>query len=687
MQQKVAALLPKLKLIISPQEALASYWRAARVLTFLLFAYSIPIIGLVLAFIALVGGLLAQQQQNEVAVLRSRGASALQIILIAALEGVILGVLALIIAIPVGQLITQLIGKTRSFLDFSLISDLRWGVSRDVLQVGLIAVGISLLAILIPTIGASRHTIVTYKQERARTLRAPWWQRAYMDIFLLIPAVYGMYQLRKQGSILAPGSDLVSSADPFQNPLLFLVPALGVLALTLFLLRFFPWFMAALAWISGRTRSVGFLLAARHLARSPGFYSAPVVLLVLTLSLSAFTASLASTLDKHLHDSTFYQAGSEMSLVEPGEDLSVGAGFNPGGGGEEQSEAPAETSELDEGTPRWLILPVKEHLLVPGIEAVMRMGRFAGFTQLSGRSQAVVFMGIDRVEFPKVAFWRRDFSDENLGTLMNALALEDGGVLVENSFLRQHGLKVGDVMRVNVRTPLEAIDVDFKVVGSFDLFPSWMPEEGPLIVGNLDFLFESLGWEIPYDVWVKTAEKVTDYDRIIEDIEAQGNMVMSSDIAPQKIVAEQTRPERQGLFGILSVGFIASAFLTILGFLLYALFSFRRRFIELGILRATGLTAKQMSVFLAWELAFLILAGGVVGTLLGGLVSQLFIPYLQIGGDVASVVPPFVVEIAWSAIFRIYILFALVFLVALAGLAVLLTRMKIFQAIKLGETA
>jgi putative ABC transport system permease protein len=203
----------------------------------------------------------------------------------------------------------------------------------------------------------------------------------------------------------------------------------------------------------------------------------------------------------------------------------------------------------------------------------------------------------------------------------------------------------------------------------------------------LDFLFESLGWEIPYDVWVKTAAEVDDYGRIIEDIEAQGNVVLSSEIAPAKIVAEQTRPERQGLFGILSVGFIASAFLTILGFLLYALFSFRRRFIELGILRATGLTSKQMSIFLAWELAFLILAGGVVGTLLGGLVSQQFIPYLQIGGDLASVVPPFVVEIAWSAIFRIYILFALVFLVALAGLAMLLTRMKIFQAIKLGETA
>ncbi len=37
----------------------------------------------------------------------------------------------------------------------------------------------------------------------------------------------------------------------------------------------------------------------RQLARMPGFYTGPMLLLVLTLSLSAFTASLAQTLDNH----------------------------------------------------------------------------------------------------------------------------------------------------------------------------------------------------------------------------------------------------------------------------------------------------------------------------------------------------------------------------------------------------
>jgi putative ABC transport system permease protein len=94
-----------------------------------------------------------------------------------------------------------------------------------------------------------------------------------------------------------------------------------------------------------------------------------------------------------------------------------------------------------------------------------------------------------------------------------------------------------------------------------------------------------------------------------------------------------------------------------------------------------------MTVFLAWELAFLLLVGAAAGTGLGAWVSELFIPYLQSGTGVEAQFPPFVVAIDWMAIVRIYVLFGALFVAALAGLAALLMRIKIFQAVKLGETA
>jgi putative ABC transport system permease protein len=107
--------------------------------------------------------------------------------------------------------------------------------------------------------------------------------------------------------------------------------------------------------------------------------------------------------------------------------------------------------------------------------------------------------------------------------------------------------------------------------------------------------------------------------------------VVSTSSARDLIAAEQTRPERQGLFGLLTAGFFASAVLTVLGFLVYAVVSFRRRFIELGTLRAVGLSVGQMAAYLAGEQAILILTGAGLGTILGVTASRLFIPYLQVG--------------------------------------------------------
>jgi putative ABC transport system permease protein len=162
--------------------------------------------------------------------------------------------------------------------------------------------------------------------------------------------------------------------------------------------------------------------------------------------------------------------------------------------------------------------------------------------------------------------------------------------------------------------------------------------------------------------------------------------VLSWNAAVPAILQVQQRPEQQGIFGFLFIGFAAAAILTVVGFLLYALFSYQRRFVELGVLRAGGLSRGQMATYLAFELTFLVLFGGVVGTALGAWMSARFIPYLQIGTDVASRLPPFKILIAWNAIFQIYALFGILFAITLAVLVVMLERMKIFQAIKLGET-
>jgi len=268
---------------------------------------------------------------------------------------------------------------------------------------------------------------------------------------------------------------------------------------------------------------------------------------------------------------------------------------------------------------------------------------------------------------------------------MNQLATTSEGILLPREFMERHILNIGDTLNISVRAFGWATTMPVKVVGSFEYFPTWYPETGPLIIGNLDYFFQEALMQYPYRVWLKTDPDIN-YDQLSEDvwdINIGAQSVLASRL---RILNEQRNPERQGLLGLLSVGFSAAAVLAALGFMLYALFSFRRRSVELGVLRAAGLSARHMSSFVAWELAFLLIIGSAAGTGLGIWASNTFVPALQIGTEMADRVPPFIVEIAWPSILRIYALFTLIFIIALMLLVRLLMRMKLFQAIKLGET-
>jgi putative ABC transport system permease protein len=641
----------------------------------------VPILSLILAFIGLVAGLFVNQQRGEMAILRSRGASTMQVVAISVLQGVILGAIALAGGVGLAFWITHSIGKARSFLDFSAAGGLRVSMTPQVLGYGLLGIAVILvIQVLIPTLNAAENTIVTYKQERARSLRLAWWQRYWLDVLLLIPAGYGLWQLTKQSQQALQGSDTIP--DPLQNPLLLLVPALGIFSVALFTLRLVPRFMDLVARLLKPSKSVGALMAARYLARTPALYSAPLVLLVLTLGLSAFTASLARTLDVQLDKQIHYRVGADMNIYE------LGTTFNE-----------------DNPEPVYTFGPVEDHLSISGVTSATPVGRYKFSASAQRGSIEGTFLAIDRLSFPSAAYWQRDFASASLGELMNQLAANPAGVLAPNSLLRAQELEIGDVLMLGVTTGVagQSIPLEARIVGSFDLFPTWYPDSGIMIVGNLEELFLRSGAEYPHEIWLGTArdadpESIVYAVRgfsILLDQQADQSKLVQNGLntiiedwysAELSIRYEQRRPERQGLFGLLSVGFVSSALLTVLGFLLYALFSFRRRFIEMGMLRAIGLSIKQMTSLLAAELAFLVLLGIGVGTALGVFASRLFVPFLQIGASAQSQYPPFQIEIAWLSIVQIYVLFALLFVAALSALSALLVRMKIFQAIKLGET-
>jgi putative ABC transport system permease protein len=684
--------LPGAQLVRSPMEALERHRDQVRVLTVTLALFAVPLLVVIGYFVFQVAGMTVARQQQEMAILRSRGSSRWQVLGLALGEVLLLGAAAWAAGLPLGLLLAHVISWTVSFLRFApldapaptLLPASPWHALATVL--------LALPAVVIPALSAAGRTIISYKIERARATRPPLWQRLYLDILLLIPAVYGYQQLRLSGMIGVPGVT-VGTDDPFRNPLLLLAPALMVFAGTLVGMRFLPLLLRALAWIAGLLPGVALVTALRFLSRTPGAYGGPALLVALTLALATFTSSMALTLDRHSEERAYYRGAADVRLVYPGAAITSA---NIAG---DREIAPAETSlDLSGGTlgttgeadttpsTAYLFVPIEEYLLIPGVTGATRVA--PGKVDIivgSARPISGIFYGVDRTTLAAVLAdaWRPDYADESLGALMNRLADYPDAALVSGTFATQQGLRIGDRFTLAMNDRGQTQNITFTVVGMLRYFPTLYDQGPPFVIGNLDYSFDSQGGLYPYEVWLSLAP-----DASLQAVAAAGigyglRMIRST---PQTLLdLDLRRPERQGLFGLLSVGFLATTVVTVIGFVAYTLLSFQRRLVELGVLRAIGLSTRQLSLLLVFEQTLIVGFGAAPGTLVGILTSWLFIPFLQVRTGVYPETPPFVVQIDWERIALVYGISGGLLAATIVVIVLLLHRMRIFEAVKLGE--
>lgn len=660
--------LDGITLSVSPLESLKTFTKEANTLTLYLYIVCAPIIVLVMIFIGMVSKIEVESRLNEIAILRSRGATRRQIMFIEGAEALILGLIAALLATPASLGITYLLASTRSFLDFSLKTEgLRIAINAPMLYTAAIMILAAVITQVIPSMTASKHTVTSYKQQQARLIEKPWWQRFYLDIVLLLLVGFGMFLLR----------DIQANTEFFQTTsensilfsLLYLLPILLSISVSLLFLRLLPYGLALLSWIVSKTNNVNFLMAVRSLHRMPNAYQMPLMLLIITVNLAVFTTTLANTVDRHLYDQVYYSIGSELRFTDYGENTTA-----------------ARTGGSAATTGSWSFLPVETYLEAPGVVAVSRLGEYTALPAFSGE-QSVAYFGIDRLGFAQTGFWRDDFSSEDLGSLMNQLALRSDGVLVSSTLQDRYNLQPGDLIPIKINAFGDEVITNVYMVGSFEYFPTWYPEQdGELMVGNLDYIFNSGAGPYPYTVMAQTDGK-TNVQETIKYLNKQSAISWSTGGRASELIEEaQQEPMRQGFFGLLTISFFVTALLSFLGFFLYAVFSLRRRFIELGVLRAIGLSTRQMGATLAWEFISLIFSGAFIGTLLGMFSSRYFVPYMQIGAENFQKIPPYYILIAWNQIYEIYGLLFFLFLLLVIALVAFLRKINIFEAIKLGET-
>jgi putative ABC transport system permease protein len=534
---------------------------------------------------------------------------------------------------------------------------------------GLGAAAIGLLAALAPAAAATRRTLADAQRAASRPPRAPLWRRAGLDLLLLPPSLYGLYQIHS-GALPGAGA----GRDLTANPLIILIPALLSLSLGLLTLRLLPWLLERASRAATRPHWVAPLVALRALARQPGSYSGPLLLLVLTLSLAIFSAAAAATLDEALRRSAAYRVGAAAQLIETGESTEQ----------DTDGSGVPERRNIEEEA-RFLFVPVGDHLEVPGVQAASRVGRYDGRLVLGGAAETAQLIGIDRLTLPEVlrGFDPAWAGGASLGELMNRLAAEPAGALVSSDVLGR-GLAIGDRLTVQAELYGDRREVELVIAGAVELFPGLYPQDGPLVIVNLDYLFDQMGGQYPYDVWIDYAPDA-EIEAVAAGVRRLGVDLVEVRDAAALVLAEQSRPERQGLFGLLSIGFVAAGGLTVLGFLIAISITARRRALELGVLRAIGMAGRGATASLAVEQGSIMACGLAAGGAIGVLCALLVVPTLQGGVAPYPGTPPVPPRLAWAEMGLAAALLVAAVLVALLGLALALRRRSLFSVVKLGD--
>lgn len=664
------SLLAGTRQLTNPVGELRAFTTQERALRDGLRSFSLPLLALSGAVAVLIVNVALRGRSNEFVMLRRRGASRASLLVTAAAEATFVTLVAIVPGLVGAFLIAHTIGRTRTFFRFDrtegrsdFIVAMNGEAWRSLIVVALAVLVVQFAAAMV----ATRRSIFEASASVPGGRERPWWQRSYVDVFAIVliavVTVRGVRDDRGRAALL-------------DDPAVILLPAATALAAGLVLLRLAPLLMGGLAALLQRTDSSAALLAARRAARTPGEIVAPLLLLVITASLATFTASLAVTLDLQLLDTEHHAVGGEIQMIDEG--ISAPVVDRGRASGRPDSAVPplatATTRHAD----------FDDYARVWGVSNATPMIELNGSaTHERGEISSLRFVGVDPRSFADLAFWRSDYGAAPLATLMAALDATPNGVLLANGASSR--LDIGDELFLSVRDEAGLAEFTGVVVGRFDQFPRWFPDrQSPLVVGRAQLVEDIAGVTFDRRVLLSTTQQYADGARVEADYGAIGVDPRRSQISVASAVNRaQTAPGRQGVLGMLTVGVGLATLLTLAGFVITTVLAFGRRITEIGVLRAMGMTRREVAVMALFDLGTVMIFGLAAAIALGLAMSRWFIPVLV--DTPPGSAPELLSTVAWGAAFTIGALLCVLLAASALVVAAALRRVRVFEAIRLGE--
>lgn len=631
----------------------------------------VPVLVLLSAFLIMISSQMYELERNEISVIKSRGSTGAQIFRLYTYQGIVLTVLGAIFGVPLGMVFSRILGSAKNFLEFDSSIHLNISLNIEVLWYLIVAMAITLFSIAFPAIKHSKVSIVNLKQQKAVNKKTLW-EKLFIDVLLLGISLYGYYSFNKNMSDLS----LKVLEGESLDPLLYLSSSLFIVGAGLLALRFQPFIIKLLYIIFGkRSKPATYISLMENMKNGRKMFTI-MLFMIMTISLGIFHAAVARTILENALDNTKYKNGADVVFKENWPEMVDQEGKSTG-------------NYIEPDYSRFAAMKFANAYTKVYFDEHGYLGSAKG-----SRTDTTI-MGIHTKEFGLMTIDSID--DEILAKpyfeYLNELAVVENGVILSTNYNSVLGYNIGDTLNFHdsYGNLISGTVVDF-----MDYFPTYAPssidlnpdgtayqKDNYLIVMNYSYLKKETG-NYPYEVWIDTKDETTDQE--IVDFLNTNNITLKKYVNMKDSVdATLFDPLLQGTNGVLTMGFMVTIILCAVGYLIYWIMSVKNRELIFGVLRAEGLHKGELLNMVINEHLFTGLFSVIMGIVIGNVTSKMFVPILQTSYSSAEQMIPMRIIKRASDMYRLYGIVGAVLVISVAILIMLLFRMNVTKALKLGE--
>ena len=509
--------------------------------------------------------------------------------------------------------------------------------------------------------------------------------------------------------------------------MLFAASTAFILGAGLLVVRIYPLIIRLVYIIGKRFWTPAQYVSLNNIGRSStGREGFIMVFLILTISLGLFFANTARALNRNAEEKTYYSIGCDAVMAEEwynsSKDTTVTEeqATSMSSTSTEDEENSEEDDETDASTLVYIEPSFERFENLSGVNKAARVykndittitsdrtfvkkevvredrefdkenGKGGGVITLTGNSNEIENINLMTVvpsEFSEVCWFKNSLLPIHINNYLDALAKYNNGIILSSSFKENYGYEKGDEIKVSWGSNSE---FDATVLAFVDYWPSLNPLEKnddgstkDFAIMNFDYVQVQAAIE-PYEVWIDLDDD-TSVSEFYKSIEKSDIEPTKLNVASQEVIAEKNDPMLQGLNGALTLGFIIIMIMCIIGFLIYWILSIKARTLQFGILRAMGMTFREIIGMLFYEQLLVSGAAIVVSIVIGGIASDLFVPLFQSLFNSYDAVPPFSVVPQRSDYLKIYAIVGAMLIICFGILGRIISKIKVSQALKLGE--